>query len=141
MFNFVSAKYVVTVVVHFVFTCIRCLIPWPCRLKSRERFLASSMSFTSFAGAMALVSKTDTNGKFFLYCVKVFCGRYAEGAYYDAAVWGRRAAEVYCLVLLGLFQYDLQDWVPWIGGVGVVSSRVGVAVYCISSCKGVWWMS
>ena len=67
------------------------------------------MSFTSFAGAMTLVSKTDSNGKFFAYCVKMFCGRYAEGAYYDAAVWGRRAAEVYCLVLLGLFQYDLQN--------------------------------
>ena len=61
--------------------------------------------------------------KFFAYAVKMFFIRYAEGAYYDAAVWGRRVAEVYCKVILDVFGKDhefhglyeligeLPDWV------------------------------
>ena len=46
-------------------------------------------------------------GKFFAYAVRTFFIRYAEGAYYDAAVWGRRVAEVYCIVILDVFGKDL----------------------------------
>ena len=46
-------------------------------------------------------------GKFFAYAVRTFFVWYAEGAYYDAAVWGRRVAEVYCIVILDVFGKDL----------------------------------
>ena len=39
----------------------------------------------------------------------MFFVRYAEGAYFDAAVWGRRVAEVYCNVILDVFGKDLSD--------------------------------
>ena len=42
-----------------------------------------------------------------MYAVNMFFTRYAEGAYYDAAVWARRIAEVYCEVLLRVFDQDL----------------------------------
>ena len=41
--------------------------------------------------------------------MRMFFIRYAEGAYYDAAVWGRRVAEVYCIAILDVFGKDLGD--------------------------------
>ena len=60
---------------------------------------------------VAMLDQLSTSypSKFFAYAVRMFFIRYAEGAYYDAAVWGRRVAEVYCLVILGLFGKDLGD--------------------------------
>ena len=68
---------------------------------------------------------TSYPGKFFAYAVNMFFKRYGEGAYYDAAVWARRVAEVYCTVLvdvlgqgddteyLGLYELirQLPEWV------------------------------
>ena len=48
-------------------------------------------------------------GKFFAYAVRI-CSiliRYAEGAYYDAAVRGLRVAEVYYIIILDVFGKDL----------------------------------
>ena len=39
----------------------------------------------------------------------MFFVRYAEGAYYDAAVWGQLVAEVYCIVIVDLFGKYLGD--------------------------------
>ena len=52
---------------------------------------------------------TSYPSKFFAYAVRMFFIRYAEGAYYDAAVRGRRAAEVYCKEILDVFGKDLDD--------------------------------
>ena len=66
----------------------------------------------------------DTQGKFFAFCARMFFRRYAAASYYDAAVWGRRAAEVYCHCLLEAFgasparytglgemSWELPEWV------------------------------
>ena len=47
--------------------------------------------------------------KFFAYAVRMFFIRYAEGAYYDAAVWGRRVAEAYCFLILDVFGKGFGD--------------------------------
>ena len=54
---------------------------------------------------LALLNEVSTSnpGKFFVYALKNFFVRYAEGSYYDAAVWGRRLAEVYCKFVLQVF--------------------------------------
>ena len=52
---------------------------------------------------------TSYPSKFFSYAVRMFFIRYAEGAYYDAAVWGRRVAEVYCITMLDVFGKELGD--------------------------------
>ena len=65
--------------------------------------------FSSFSAAMARVSEGGAAARFFVYCTRMFFRRYAEQAYYDAAVWGRRLAEVYCLVLLQVFQQELDN--------------------------------
>ena len=52
---------------------------------------------------------TSYPSKFFAYAVRMFFIRYAEGAYYDAAVWGRRVAEVYCFAILDVFGNELGD--------------------------------
>ena len=52
---------------------------------------------------------TSYPSKFFAYAVRMFFIRCAEGAYYDAAVWGRRVAEVCCMVILDVFGKDLGD--------------------------------
>ena len=38
--------------------------------------------------------------KIFLYVLGKFIQRYGEGHFEEAAVWGRKLAEVYCIVLL-----------------------------------------
>ena len=52
---------------------------------------------------------TDGIGKFFLYAMKMFFVRYAEGSYYDASMWGRRLAETYCYGILQFFNAELGD--------------------------------
>ena len=60
---------------------------------------------------VAMLDQLSTSypSKFFAYAVRMFFIRYAEGAYYDAAVWGRRVAEVYCIVILDVLGKDLGD--------------------------------
>ena len=60
---------------------------------------------------VAMLDQLSTSypSKFFAYAVRMFFIRYAEGAYYDAAVWGRRVAEVYCIAILDVFGKDLGD--------------------------------
>jgi len=62
-----------------------------------------------YVGDMLDQLSTSYPSKFFAYAVRMFFIRYAEGAYYDAAVWGRRVAEVYCIVILDVFGKDLGD--------------------------------
>ena len=67
--------------------------------------------FPEFWYVVTLLDQLSTSypSKFFVYAVRMFFVRYAEGAYYDAAVWGRRVAEVYCIVIVDLFGKDLGD--------------------------------
>ena len=72
---------------------------------------------------MTDVCRQDPTGKFFVFAVKMFFLRYAEGAYYDASVWARRLGEVYCYFTLSVFgqdgswlslkelQWELPEWV------------------------------
>ena len=58
---------------------------------------------------LAAVSQHGAGEKFFAYAFKMFFVRYAEGAYYDAAVWARRMCEAYCPFLLKKFNVSLPD--------------------------------
>ena len=64
-----------------------------------------------FQHVVAMLDQLSTSypSKFFSYAVRMFFVRYAECAYFDAAVWGRRVAEVYCNVILDVFGKDLGD--------------------------------
>ena len=50
----------------------------------------------------------DVYGKYLLYTLRMFLKRYAEEAYPEAAVWGRKLAETYCIAQLNYFQMDFQ---------------------------------
>ena len=73
--------------------------------------LHSFVMLPDFLYVVAMLEQLSTSypGKFFAYAVRMFFIRYAEGAYYDAAVWGRRVGEVYCKVILDVFGKDLGD--------------------------------
>ena len=48
--------------------------------------------------------RRDVYGKYLLYTLNMFLKRYAEHAYPEAAVWGRKMAEAYCIAQLKYFQ-------------------------------------
>ena len=58
---------------------------------------------------LAAVSQRGAGEKFFAYAFRMFLVRYAEAAYFDAAVWARRTREAYCLYLLKKFDVSLGD--------------------------------
>ena len=51
---------------------------------------------------------SDRQGKYFMYLCAMFLRRYAEHSYEEAASWGRKLAEVYCIIVLAYFQRDVR---------------------------------
>ena len=69
----------------------------------------AALPWYDFAAMLKDASAAGTAGHFFVFCFYMCMNKYGAHEYYDAAAWGRRLAETYCMALLEKFGVPLDD--------------------------------